>query len=109
MLVIGLSFKVPDLRRFSTAIALAAAYDYEPKPRDDPMVSIVDEYLKASLPGVAPSKMFLLKVFPFCKCPWLIRKATLLKLFGKYYTYPTGFPGRGLNVRQERRMRGEPN
>ena len=93
MLVIGLSFKVPDLRRFSTAIALAAAYDYEPKPRDDPMVSIVNEYLKNSLPGVAPMKSSLVKAFPFCKCPWLIRKVILLRLFGKVLHIPDWLPG----------------
>ena len=109
MLVNGSHSNLLDLHRFATAIALTAAYDYEPKPRDDPMVSIVDEYLKASVPGLAPSKMFLLKAFPFCKCPWLIRKAIPFRLFGKYCTCLTGFPGHGLNVGQERRMRGGPN
>ncbi|KAF8545990.1 cytochrome P450 [Imleria badia] len=50
---------------FATAIALSAAYDYDPSPRDDPIVSIIDDYLKASLPGLAPGKMVLLKALPF--------------------------------------------
>ena len=50
---------------------MSALYDYEPSPRNDPMVSIVDNYLRASVPGVAPGRILLVKVFPFRKCRWL--------------------------------------
>jgi hypothetical protein len=50
---------------FSAAVAMSAAYDYEPSPRNDPMVAIVDDFIETSLRGLAPSKMLLLKTFPF--------------------------------------------
>lgn len=46
---------------------MSAVYDYEPSPRNDPMVSIVNNYLEAAVPGMAPGKILLLKFFPFCK------------------------------------------
>ncbi|KIJ11836.1 hypothetical protein PAXINDRAFT_171580 [Paxillus involutus ATCC 200175] len=50
---------------FSAAVALSAVYDYEPHPRNDPMVHIVDRFLQAALPATSPEKAVLLKVFPF--------------------------------------------
>ncbi|KAF8555762.1 cytochrome P450 [Imleria badia] len=50
---------------FSTAIALSAVYDYEPRPRNDPIVSIVDTFRQVALPGLAPEKALLTKALPF--------------------------------------------
>ncbi|KAF9228926.1 cytochrome P450 [Gyrodon lividus] len=50
---------------FSAAVAMSAVYDYEPSPRNDPMVHIVDGFLQASLPGMTPKKALLLKFLPF--------------------------------------------
>lgn len=47
---------------------MSAVYDYEPTARNDPMVSLVDNYLQAAVPGIAPGKTVLLKALPFCKC-----------------------------------------
>lgn len=66
-----MSFDDPDSSRFSVAIALSAVYDYEPSPRDDPMITILDNYLRASLLGMAPGKILLVQIFPFCKYLWL--------------------------------------
>ncbi|KAF8840184.1 cytochrome P450 [Paxillus ammoniavirescens] len=50
---------------FSAAVALSAVYDYEPSPRNDPIVHIIHRFLEASIPAVTPEKSLLLKVFPF--------------------------------------------
>ncbi|KAI9457408.1 cytochrome P450, partial [Boletus coccyginus] len=50
---------------FSIAVALSAVYDYEPSPRNDPMVSIVENFLQVAVPGLSPGKLFLIKTFPF--------------------------------------------
>ncbi|KAF9241412.1 cytochrome P450 [Melanogaster broomeanus] len=50
---------------FSAAVAMSAVYDYEPSPRNDPMIHIVDRFLQASIPAIAPEKAILLKIFPF--------------------------------------------
>ncbi|KAF9228928.1 cytochrome P450 [Gyrodon lividus] len=50
---------------FSAAVAMSAVYDYEPSPRNDPMVHIVDRFLQASVSVITPEKAILLKVFPF--------------------------------------------
>ncbi|KAF9228921.1 cytochrome P450 [Gyrodon lividus] len=50
---------------FSAAVAMSAVYDYEPSPRNDPMVHIVDRFLQASLPGMTTGKAILLQIFPF--------------------------------------------
>lgn len=52
---------------------MSAVYDYEPSPRNDPMVSIIDKYLQTALLGLAPGKILLVKLFPFCGCLWLNR------------------------------------
>ncbi|KIJ15177.1 hypothetical protein PAXINDRAFT_34612, partial [Paxillus involutus ATCC 200175] len=50
---------------FSAAVAMSAVYDYEPIPRNDPMVHIVDSFTQAFIPAVTPEKALLLKFFPF--------------------------------------------
>ncbi|KAF9232016.1 cytochrome P450 [Melanogaster broomeanus] len=50
---------------FSAAVVMSAVYDYEPIPRNDPMVHIVDSFLEACLPGMTPENAILLKTFPF--------------------------------------------
>ncbi|KAG9313228.1 cytochrome P450 [Chiua virens] len=50
---------------FATAVAMCAVYGYHPKPRNDPMVTIVDTFLQVAMPGLSPGKSFILKVFPF--------------------------------------------
>jgi len=44
---------------------MSALYDYDPSPRNDPIVTIVDNYLQASVPSLTPEKSVLLKTFPF--------------------------------------------
>ncbi|KIK75722.1 hypothetical protein PAXRUDRAFT_473436 [Paxillus rubicundulus Ve08.2h10] len=50
---------------FSTAVTLSAVYDYEPHPKNDPMVHIFDSFLQASLPATTLGKVILFKMFPF--------------------------------------------
>ncbi|KAF8552908.1 cytochrome P450 [Imleria badia] len=50
---------------FSTAIALSAMYDYEPLPQNDPMVSIVDNFRRVAVSGLAPEKVLLTKALSF--------------------------------------------
>ena len=56
-----------DSSRFSAAVGMSAVYDYEPSPRHDPMVAIVDDLVRASTPGMIPGKILLVKLFPFRK------------------------------------------
>ncbi|KIK95907.1 hypothetical protein PAXRUDRAFT_826540 [Paxillus rubicundulus Ve08.2h10] len=50
---------------FSAAVALSAVYDYEPSPRNDPMVHIFHRFLQASMPVITVQTGLLLKSFPF--------------------------------------------
>ncbi|KIJ14780.1 hypothetical protein PAXINDRAFT_12350 [Paxillus involutus ATCC 200175] len=50
---------------FAGAVAMSAVYDYEPSPRDDPMVHIVDRFLQATLPAITAKRMVLFRMFPF--------------------------------------------
>ncbi|KAF8842611.1 hypothetical protein BDN67DRAFT_341005 [Paxillus ammoniavirescens] len=59
--------RVSDLARFCAAVVMSAVYDYEPSPRNDPMVHIVHRFLQASMLAMTAKKVFL-KMFPFCKC-----------------------------------------
>lgn len=54
---------------FSSSVAMSAIYDYETQPQDDPMVKLVNDFLKASVPALTPEKAVLLKAFPFRKFP----------------------------------------
>ena len=47
---------------------MCSVYDYDPSPRDDPMVSIINNFIEASILALMPEKAVLLKVFPFCEC-----------------------------------------
>lgn len=79
--------------RFSAAVVMSAVYDYEPSPQNDSMVSILKNYIRASVPGMALAKIFLIKAFPFCMCMLLIEETTLLKLYGKVLHIPEWLPG----------------
>ena len=46
---------------------MCSIYDYDPSPRNDEMVSIINNYIKASFPALTPEKAILLKAFPFCE------------------------------------------
>ena len=46
---------------------MCSVYDYDPSPRNDRMVSIANNFLKASIPALMPERAVLLKVFPFCE------------------------------------------
>ncbi|KIJ12559.1 hypothetical protein PAXINDRAFT_118044 [Paxillus involutus ATCC 200175] len=50
---------------FAAAVVMSAAYDYEPGPRDDPIVHILDSFLRASMSAATAEKAVLLKMFPF--------------------------------------------
>ena len=65
--------------RFSAAVAMSAVYDYEPSSRNDPIVSLIDNFLQASNPALTPEKAVLLKAFPFCKCLLVHLERFLLK------------------------------
>ena len=47
---------------------MCSVYDYDPRPQGDPMVSIINNFIEASMPALMPEKAVLLKVFPFCEC-----------------------------------------
>ena len=51
--------------RFAAAVAMSSVYDYEPRPGNDPMVSIINDSIQASVSALMPEKAVLLKVFPF--------------------------------------------
>ncbi|KIJ10807.1 hypothetical protein PAXINDRAFT_172032 [Paxillus involutus ATCC 200175] len=50
---------------FSAAVALSAVCDYEPRPRNDPMVYTVDRFVHACVQAATPEKAILVKTFPF--------------------------------------------
>ncbi|KAH7887310.1 cytochrome P450 [Phlebopus sp. FC_14] len=50
---------------FAASLAMSAAYDYEPRPREDPLVQLVERYNNASLPGTSVANLLILKLFPF--------------------------------------------
>ncbi|KAI9457672.1 hypothetical protein HD554DRAFT_1764599 [Boletus coccyginus] len=46
---------------FSAAIAMSSVYNYEIKPRNDPIVSIISSFLHLSFPALTPEKAAALK------------------------------------------------
>ncbi|KIJ63246.1 hypothetical protein HYDPIDRAFT_92560 [Hydnomerulius pinastri MD-312] len=50
---------------FSAAVAMSAVYDYEPRPRDDPMVHTVERFIDAAILSTNPEKVIPIKKFPF--------------------------------------------
>jgi hypothetical protein len=50
---------------FAASVTMCSIYDYDPSPRNDQMVSGVNNFLEASMPALLPEKAVLLKVFPF--------------------------------------------
>ena len=72
---------------------MSAVYDYEPSPRNDPMVSIICKYLETALPGLAPGKLLLVKLFPFRKCLLLNQANNFTQRFGLVLYVPDWMPG----------------
>jgi hypothetical protein len=72
---------------------MSSVYDYEPKPRNDPIVSIIDSFLDISFPALTPEKAVLLKAFPFCKRLWTSVQNYLLKSLSKVVYIPDWLPG----------------
>jgi len=50
---------------FASAVAMNAVYDYEPSPRNDPIVSIMEKFLHVSVPRITIENAILIKAFPF--------------------------------------------
>ena len=59
---------------------MSAVYDYEPQPREDPLVKDIDEFCTASFPALTTEKAVLLKVFPFCEFFGFRVKSSLLHI-----------------------------
>ncbi|KAF8549304.1 cytochrome P450 [Imleria badia] len=73
---------------FSVSVTLSAGYDYEPIPRNDPMVSIVENFVRFSGPGLAPGKVIFTMVFPFLRHisnwlpgPWFQRQTKVANVW----------------------------
>ncbi|KAI9570682.1 cytochrome P450 [Boletus coccyginus] len=50
---------------YSAGIAMSSVYDYEIKPQNDPIVSIINRFLHISFPALTPEKAVILEAFPF--------------------------------------------
>lgn len=53
--------------RYSTAISMAATYDYHPAPRDDPMVDKLKIFAETAVDLLAPLQSMVFAAFPFCE------------------------------------------
>ncbi|KIK96538.1 hypothetical protein PAXRUDRAFT_300373 [Paxillus rubicundulus Ve08.2h10] len=67
---------------FAVAVTMIAVYDYDPTPRDDPIVHLAEQFLRVSLEALIPERAVALKLFPFllyipdwCPGSFLKRKA----------------------------------
>jgi hypothetical protein len=54
---------------------MIAVYDYDPTPRDDPIVHLAEQFIKASEDALNPENAFALRFFPFCEHIVVIDKA----------------------------------
>ncbi|KAF8840537.1 cytochrome P450 [Paxillus ammoniavirescens] len=50
---------------FAVAVTMIAVYDYDPTPRDDPIVHLAEQFLGASLEALIPERAVALRLFPF--------------------------------------------
>ncbi|KAF8840535.1 cytochrome P450 [Paxillus ammoniavirescens] len=50
---------------FAVAVTMIAVYDYDPTPRNDPIVHLVEQFIKASEDALKPESAFALRFFPF--------------------------------------------
>ncbi|KAJ8581526.1 cytochrome P450 [Rhizopogon salebrosus TDB-379] len=50
---------------FSSSVSMSAVYNYEPNPRNDPLVQILQNALDLGLAIMTPEKAIILKTFPF--------------------------------------------
>ncbi|KAH7912798.1 cytochrome P450 [Hygrophoropsis aurantiaca] len=66
---------IAHMETFSASVAMASLYDYDTKPRKDPLVAIVNRALELGCKVMTPERAILLGAFPF-----------LLRI-------PTWFPG----------------
>ncbi|KAH0833179.1 cytochrome P450 [Lanmaoa asiatica] len=55
------------LHTYSSSIIMSALYDYETKPKNDPMVNVVGRALKLAVEEVRPEVAAFFSVFPFCR------------------------------------------
>lgn len=55
------------MSRFSTAISMAATYDYHPAPRNDPMVGNLKVLAEVAVSLLGPTQSTLFAAFPFCE------------------------------------------
>lgn len=46
---------------------MSALYDYDTKPKDDPMVNVVGRALKLTVEEIRPEVAAFFSVFPFCR------------------------------------------
>jgi hypothetical protein len=46
---------------------MIAVYDYDPAPRDDPIVHLAEQFIEASEEALNPESAAALKLFPFCE------------------------------------------
>ena len=53
---------------------MCSIYDYDPNPQNNQMVSIINNFIDASVPALLPERAVLLKVFPFCEYLWIYLK-----------------------------------
>ena len=72
---------------------MSNVYDYEPKPRNDPILSAIDSFLRVSFPALTPEKAILLNAFPFCKRFWMNVQNCLLNSILKVVYMPDWLPG----------------
>ena len=87
--------------RFASAVTMCSVYDYDPKPQNDPMVSIINNFIDASASALMPEKAVLLKAFPFCECLGTCGAPLRLTSFWKCCTYLMGFLGLRSNMKRE--------
>ena len=82
-----------DIYTVTAAVVMSTVYDYEPNPQNDHVVSILNNYHRASVAGIALKKILLLKALPFLYVPVVESIQTRLKLSGKVLYIPEWLPG----------------
>ncbi|KAG0708656.1 cytochrome P450 [Suillus ampliporus] len=50
---------------FKTSLMLSIVYDYEPKAKDDPIVHVLERYLKQVVTALTPGATAIMETFPF--------------------------------------------
>ena len=57
---------------------MRSIYDYDPSPRNDEMVSTINNFIEASVQALMPERAVLVKAFPFCEHIWVHLKHNFL-------------------------------